>query len=222
MMRRLKSGALALLVLAAVAALPASASASELVSGGTTVPVGTEVTGTDQSGAILFNNTSGEAFLACGGAKMTAVVTRNPGKTYGLNTTSFVFTGPGVEEKCKAGPYGDSRFAFLIGPKTPACTFGSTSGSVSSLTIQGGSCEVPGSLRMTMESPVVGTCYYRAESDRLDFLGNAGTEPLIFHTNGEQRLKGEAGNSGLCPGGFNLNIGALRMKTAAGADLMAK
>jgi hypothetical protein len=199
-------GCAGLLVIAAFTAVPAAASAkTELVQGGTAIPLGTTIHGANV-GNVVFATSQGN--FECQHAELNSEVMRN-GPRVELSASSFTITGNEAGGKCGwAGnatavtvdnlPWCISSTAVLNGWASVRsnCTEGST-----------------GPLGISFKN-LWGTCHYTKAS-----LNFSGTESAELTTNASQTFSKSEG-SAFCPGSFTLQ--ASFKFTANGSGITVK
>jgi hypothetical protein len=206
MKRRLSASVGALLAFMAVAVLPASASAVELYSGATKVPVGTQITG---AGTLVATNAGFS--VECHTAQLGGELIKNGSIVKILvNSSSFTDWGAG----CKS-TYGSLNVTL----NTPQCL--SAVFSTEMMLGSPGECTATGSEvgpKLTM-SGASGTCVYR----RGGVLRHQvyGQEPLKIHILDEAGLMTLESGSWWCPTSVNAKPD-YELKTAAGGTLRLK
>jgi hypothetical protein len=208
---------LGLIALVASIGVPSAASAAPvLYSGGTAIPVGTEIAGTQVNGTrILFYSPLGT--WECSNATLKGTVTRNSEKA---EATVNQFTFGGIEEGglCPS-PYGRVE----VSMRSPTCL--ATSGTTGAWILRGSSCDrafLPNRLSFTY--PGLGhTCTYNlGAATPVPLTGNINSEPLqlmVWHGSAVFTIY-EGQSPFLCPSKYEPAFD-LELKTSAGAPLKA-
>jgi hypothetical protein len=147
MSKKLMTGLLALVALAALA-LPAVASASPEIgetSGGvfTKLAVGSKIKATNV-GNTLMTNSSGGILTECNAATLTGELTKNSGTEIEGNVTSATFTGTGSESRCTA-TFGNSTVTPTVTAEggahgLPWCIKAGGALEKDEMTVRGGKC----------------------------------------------------------------------------------
>lgn len=199
MTRKLLATCVSLAAFAALAVIPAMASASPvLTENGVAVPVGAKVDATN-SGNILFTTSSGT--VTCTKSTFTGTVITNTGTHIEGTIETATFKGEGPEETCKS--------TFIFNPSfkvTPEnlhwCI---TSGGADAWSIRGGACGAAAkNLRFTLDNSVVGNCTY----ERATVTGTYETNktPVTLKVGASQTFTKVAGGSA-CPATGTLSGG---------------
>lgn len=198
----MRKAVLNLAVLAALLAVPSVASATELYSGPTKVPAGTELVGRAQGG-VQFNPGSGLE-LSCSGSEWRGVVEENGPKFVRTKVTSFTFSGTAAEGRCQTA-FGATKISI----DTPSCFLGATS----AWTLEGQSPCLSVSQRagLTLVSSFTGRCHYTGPQS----FSVEGATSLTLRSAGSYAWTLNEGGSG-CPHPLYLTA-RYSVTTAAGA-----
>jgi hypothetical protein len=166
MSKKLMTGLLALVALAAMA-LPAVASASPELTHptGTTAPVGTKITATN-IGETLMTDTNGNIITRCTTADLSGELTKNSGTAIEGNVTSATFTGTGSEEKCTGTFFSSPRVTPGVANGLPWCVRALSTFAADEAQIRGGKCsEAAREIRFALDLESIGvTCLYSRSS----------------------------------------------------------
>lgn len=206
MNKKLIATCMSLVAFAAMAVVPALASASPILTETTNVvvPVGAKVTGT-QSGNILFTPSSG-GVISCTKAVLTGTVRENSGTSIKGDIATAAFTGAGAGGSCLSTgiPFNPS-FTVAVG-NLPYCL---TTEAGDTWTVRGGACAAAAqNIKFTLTSALTGACTYERASVSGTYETNK--HPVTLKFNGGEPVNKTAGGV-LCPaqgqldGGFNLS-----------------
>lgn len=197
MHRKLFATCVSLAVFAALAVVPALASASPvLTEGTTTVPVGAKILATN-SGNLLFTTSSGT--VTCTKSKMTGTVLKNNGTEIEGTIETASFTGEGTEERCKSTFIFNPQFK-VTPENLPWCI---RSGAKDTFSVEAGDCKEAKNLRFTLDSSV-GNCTYERASVTGTFETNV--TPVTLKVGASQTFTRVAGGS-ICPATGTLSGG---------------
>ena len=206
MSKKLMTGLLALVALAAMA-LPAAASASPELTAptGTTAATGTKIQATNV-GVTKF--IASGLTVECSIDKLTGTLTKNNGTEIDETIESASFKGTsGTGEECSS-PYGAFNMTTNVGNGTPWCLRALQSfANADEFQIRGNSCtNAPRGLTFVMDFPEMSCQYQRTTTTGL-IKGGFATDPedaILTITLANSQFVGETGNPPLCPGSFAL------------------
>jgi hypothetical protein len=208
MAKKLMTGLLALVALAALA-LPAVASASpELgeTSGGafTRIAVGSKIVGT-QLGVSKMTSPGGATLTECEEGFMTGEVKENSGTSIKGEISEAKFTNKGGAA-CSTFFGGTANVTTNVGNGTPWCL---QSLKEDKFEVKGGACGTSRTITFVLDTSTAGVCKYDSTTFPVgtfttDVAGNEQDAKLNLTKAG--LWKGEAGNGFLCPGEANLDM----------------
>jgi|SRR5215218_8213511 len=198
MHKKLITACLALVAFAAMAVVPALASASPvLTNGSTAVTTGTKIIGKN-TGNTKFTTSLGT--VECTNAKMTGTLTTNSGTSIEGNIETAEFNN-GVGNPCTTSFLGNVT---VTPKKLPWCLKAKSTFTADTFQLSSGACAGGGTMEFTLDSTTVGECTYVS----------TGTPPITgTFTTGTGTLKTEkqgaftksAGGS-FCPSGGELDM----------------
>jgi hypothetical protein len=202
-------------VLFALAALPAMASASPvLTENGLAVATGKTVKAVN-IGDVTFGSASER--IECQSSELKGTVRTNSGKLIEGQVESSTFTGVGSESRCTTTWFGSPAFS-VTSPQS-MCLSSSVLGSGKLLN---GTCPSSGSFTFTLHNSLLGTCRYRAVSDQVAFIYNTGSTPLHITVTNQVFNRVDNGSGGSCnglyPASGNLNA-TYKVTTTDGTNL---
>jgi hypothetical protein len=203
MNRKLLALCWAVSVVLAASALPANASAAELYSGSTKVPVGTQLVA-KSIGSVNFKTGGGSSF-SCASSTINSELVQNGTKAVKAAVSSYAFTGSGSEGRCESGAYGPIK----VTQTTPVCLV-----AVPYWVVEGGSCGISQSPGLTLKSELWGTCKYGIGAG---YGFSSTNEPIILTMGPGQEFVLKEGGF-LCWPAFTMSV-QYELKTAAGASL---
>ncbi|HET7506938.1 MAG TPA: hypothetical protein VFJ53_01140 [Solirubrobacterales bacterium] len=184
MSKKLMTGLLALVALAAMA-LPAVASASpELTSPtGTTAAVGSKITAVN-IGDTLMTDTSGNVITRCSTVDLSGELTKNSGTAIEGNVTTASFTGTGSEGNCTGTFFSSPKVTPGVANGLPWCvralsTFGADEGQ-----IRGGKCsEAAREIRFALDLGSITCLYSRAATEPIKgtLTTDVGGQDAVVH-----------------------------------------
>jgi hypothetical protein len=192
MTRKLIATCVALTAFAALAVMPAMASASPVLTEGKEIVKPPAKILATQSGNILLTTSSGT--VTCTKSKLTGTLITNTGTHIEGTLETATFTGEGTEERCKSTfPFSPQfkvtpenlHWCITAGGALPADTW----------TIRGGACtEAAKNLRFTLDSSF-GNCTYELPSVTGTFETNK--TPVTLKVGANQTFNRVAGS--ICP-----------------------
>jgi hypothetical protein len=201
MSKKLMTGLLALVALAAMA-LPAVASASPEITHptGTTLATGAKITGTNVGNTVL---TSSLGNVECSKALMTGTLTKNSGTAVEgtISSASFKGTEGGAEEKC-SGAFGSVAVTVT---SLPWCIRATNTMAPDEFQVRGGACtEAAKAITFALHTSLFGTCTFeRAAASPVTgtFRTHAAGDALLTITN-----VAFTRTSGFCPSEGKLDM----------------
>lgn len=115
MQRSMRTVVAVVITCAAVAAIPAMASANQVYSGSTLLPVGTGIVG-QASGSTTFSDSSGASVAVCDtGSQFAGTLQTNALKSY-ISLSSFTFSGSQTGGRCSAYGLGQNATVSITAP----------------------------------------------------------------------------------------------------------
>jgi len=221
-----KFGGVALIAVIALMAVPVMASATTLYSGGTPIPVGTELVGKSGSVYLEAYEKPGGNLLAsynCTGSEWKGTVVQNiaaPSAAMKTRIDSYQFSGTGAEGKCPAGLLGPARISVDV----PTCLYSFWWKELDVRTTGAACNTVSTGVKLTLIHPT-GTCHYSSKTysgGRL-YYGIGSSDPLTvsYLMESPKNYLALEESSGTCWGTLRLvNPGtSYSIKTAAGASV---
>lgn len=202
MAKNLFTVCMGLTVLAALA-LPATASASPvLTENGVAVAVGKKITAT-QVGTSKFTNTEGtRTQLECSTGTMTGELTKNNGSEIEGKITSLLFGGTGPQATGEPMPectgesiFGNVSVTAVVSSVAPWCV---RSAGEDKFAISGGACPGGGTLKLKTVTTLAGTCEYESTGSMGGTYNTGGTSATLTVTSGH----GTENGFKLIAGGF--------------------
>ncbi|HET7506939.1 MAG TPA: hypothetical protein VFJ53_01145 [Solirubrobacterales bacterium] len=185
MSKKLMTGLLGLVALAAMA-LPAVASASpELTSPtGTTAAVGSKFTAVN-IGEMVMTDTNGNIINRCTSADLSGEVTKNSGTAIEGNVTTASFTGTGAEGNCTGTFFSSPRFTFGVANGVPWCVRALSTFATNEVQIRGGKCsEAAREIRFALDIGSITCLYSRAATEPIKgtlTTDNAQGQDAVIH-----------------------------------------
>jgi hypothetical protein len=194
MHRKITATCLALVAFAAMAVVPALASASPvLTEGGTAVATGKLITATQDTNITLATSIG---HVTCQKSTLTGTLTENSGTSIAGEITAASFTGTAANNHCSSTLPFNPTFTVDVG-NLPYCL---TSTASDAWSIRGGKCS-EGAKNLTFTLTGIFTCKY----ERASVTGTYTTGTGTLSIGASQSFTGEAGNGGLCPGSGTLS-----------------
>jgi len=163
MSKKLMTGLLALVALAAMA-LPAVASASpELTQPtGTTVAVGSKITAVN-IGDTLMTDTNTNVITRCSTAELSGELNKNSGTAIEGSVTTASFTGTGSEGNCTGTFFSSPKVTPGVANGLPWCVRATSAMNANEGQIRGGKCSEPArEIRFALDLGSI-TCLYKSE-----------------------------------------------------------
>lgn len=229
MSKKLMTGLLALVALAAMA-LPAVASASPEIgetSGSpatfTRLATGVAIRGTNV-GETLMTNAAGEVLTRCNAATLNGTLKKNTGTEMEGEITEATFTGSGTESRCTA-TFGNSIVTTKITNGLPWCIKATSSLEPDELQLAGGSCGSPRAINFALD--VIGglvTCVYERETKTSPVVGSFTTDISgqdAVGTITKQKFTRISGSTSVCPSEGYLDM-SFTLETTNGTPLYIK
>ena len=199
MQKKLITACLALVAFAAMAVVPALASASPILTSepnGAAVPVKTKIVARNVGNTRM---TTSLGTIECTKASITGEVTANSGTEIEGTITSASFTGTGAEERCTTSFLGNIK---VTPKKLPWCIKATNKMTADTFELKSGACGgALGAMEFTLDSTTVGECTYTKTA----VTGTFETKTTGHFTVSEQEFVKSAG-SGFCPGSGKLDM----------------
>jgi hypothetical protein len=222
MSKKLMTGLLALVALAAMA-LPAVASASPEIgetSGGvfTKLATGVSIRGTNV-GETLMTDASGNVLVRCTTAQMDGTLNTNSGTLIEGTINSATFTGTGSGGACTGFFGSNATITTNVGNGTPWCLSAGGKLPPDTFSLRGDSCaNTPGRSITFVLDTSFGQCKYERSSAVTGTFVTDVKEEQATATATKQEFPAEAGNPFGCPGAGYLDM-TFKLETTTGVPL---
>lgn len=208
MRSKLTAACLALAAFAAMALVPAGASANPLLTdAGGTVKVGSTIEATNVGNITL---SSGLGNISCQSSTLTGNVTANTAGNINGDITKATFTGTGANGHCTSTIIFNPTFTVDTAESLPWCL--TNEGNTDNWTVRGGACNAAAK-NLTFTLTGAFTCKYTRATVTGTF--NTTTSPATLTIGAGQTFTKEEGSSALCPETGTLS-GAWQLYTDTG------
>lgn len=207
-LKKIGAAIVATLALAAMVAGPASATEALLYSGGSAVPTGTGIEGSNV-GNVKFQN--GEATIfECSNVSTSGTVTTNSSSTAAITISSVQFKGTQAEEKCYSGSMG------AVSPTltTPACLRHNVGSEAWKL--RGSACNAETTKLVLAVKGTLFSCSYERTAE-VGLTSPLNSSPLRLSTS-SYYFTVQSPNSPACAHSLAIN-GTIELKTSTGGSL---